>query len=180
MIDQTKIVSWIQKNIINLVVLGVLIVVAVIVYQKKQEEIAALRVDIETAQKTNQILAELGGLEKKAKELRKVINVKDPQKIVDKLNGIAKQAGVTITSLKPKTESKAPQDPNKPFIRYAFDVVVSAENYHANGKFISLLEQSPDMYTVDRMGFRPIYKDEGNKFRLEITMEISTIMMKED
>jgi hypothetical protein len=43
-----------------------------------------------------------------------------------------------------------------------------------------LLEQSPDMYTVDKMSFRSVYKDESNKFRLEVTMEISTIMMKED
>lgn len=179
MIDQEKIIGWIQKNVVNLVVLLVLIVVAVVIYQKKQEEIAALRVSIEEEQKKNQLLTELGTLEKKAKELKKMINVKDPQKIVDKLNGLAKQAKINILSLKPKTDSKK-QDAGQPYDRFAFDVSVNAESYHAVGQFISQLEQAPDMYTVDKLNFRPVFKEEGNKFHLEASMEVSTIIIKED
>ncbi len=162
-----------KNKVINIVIVLVAVVIAFKIYGKQQVEIANLKSTAELEAKKNGVLAEIGLLEKKLGSLKKTINSKDVSLVMNSVGAIAKDNGVKVVSFKPQSEKDFPV-----YTKYSFDLVVSASTYHKIGKFISVLESSPEIYMVESISIINSAV-EGENAKIDVQLMLSTVLMKD-
>lgn len=69
--------------------------------------------------------------------------------VMSAVGDIAKSSGVKLSSIKPAREQEEPL-----YTRYYFNLDVEANSYHAIGKFVGEIENSPDTYFVEELDIK--------------------------
>jgi len=176
MINPDMFMKWLQRNLINTVIVLVFVIVAVKVHSAQQQDIATLTQQRDEEKQKNEILAQIGQSEKSLKKSARLVNNKQLDKVIDDINMKAAEAGISISQINPRPEEKLP---NSIYKKYGYDLSINAPSYHAVGLFISSLEKSEALYSVDTISFRSEYQRDRNKFKVVAEMTVSTIWLVE-
>lgn len=162
-----------KNKVINMAIVLLALLVSNNIYKRQAADIAQFRSRKDTEIKKNEVLNNIALGQKNIRRLKDIINRKDISRTINTLGDIAKASAVEIISLKPQAE----KDDNPVYVKYSFNVVISAADYHSIGKFISTLEKSADIYMVDDMSIELI--KEGNKTKHQAGITLSTILIKD-
>jgi Tfp pilus assembly protein PilO len=171
-LDNSLITNKIKENGISLVILVVAVIVAFKIYQSKEGEIAALKSQKVTEEKKNALLGDIGGLEKRIAYLKDNVNNKAISSVLDKIGDFAKTSSVQIAKITPQKEEVLAA-----YTKYSFELTLSAKDYHQIGKFMSLLESSPDIYMVEELNVAKNNAAVSETFTA--TMRVYTIMINQ-
>lgn len=155
-----------KNRILNIALIILAFVIASNIYKKQTKEIESLQAKIDLEIKKNGVLKNIGQLEKEINSYKNFLTKKDSNLIMNTIGNIAKEVGVKIVSIRPNLEQSYPD-----YIKFPFDLVLSASNYHAIGKFISELESHPDVYVIETLGIRPEYQTK----ELTVNLKLSTV-----
>lgn len=172
-----------KKRIISLVLIVLTLMVVSSVYQNQSKKVESLRAAKEAELKKNEVLQGIGRSEKTLKLYNNLLGKKDPYLVMNALTDIANDSGVVLVSVKPGTEIKQPL-----YIKQPFNLVASAESYHAIGKFISSIENHPDIFFIDAVIIRAQENRQTRESeagqaskpaeKLNINLSLSTIVFK--
>lgn len=163
-----------KNKIINIAIILCAIILSYNVYKKQAQSIALLKQSKELEAKKNDVLSEIVAEEKKMDLYKKFVNKKDVATIINRLGNIANDARVIINSIKPLEKQDYPV-----YVRYPFNFSVTARTYADAGKFISKLENSPDIYIVESTTISPSMKeDDPVPENIVLTMIVSTVLFK--
>lgn len=154
-----------KNSIFNIAVIILAMVIANNIYKKQNNQIASLRSKIDMQIKMNGELEEIGRLEQKIDAYKNFLTYKDINSTINTITNIAKESGLSISSIRP-IQQKSYAD----YIKLPFDLTVSIPSYHALGKFISKLESYADPYQVEFLSIR----SEKTAERLNVNLRIST------
>jgi len=166
----------INKNIfINIAIILIALPIAINIHKFQLKNIKLLEEEKGIEIKKNEVLENIGQLEKIISSYKDYLNKKDISLVMNNLSNTAKGAGVNIISFRPHTPEDYPM-----YIKYSFDLVIGVDSYHALGKFISDLESSPDVYFVDKLTIRSTQKDRelAQTDTLIINLTLSTILLR--
>jgi Tfp pilus assembly protein PilO len=160
-----------RKNLIfNIaLVLGAVFIAYNFIYTRHLRDLASLKQQKETEIKKNAVLEEISKLEKRLNAYKNFLVKKDTGLVIGTLSDMAKATGLEISSIRPETEQK--------FLTYTkvpFSLEMYADNYHALGEFISKVENSPDIYTLEDINIRT--QGQGNK--LSVNLKVNKIFFK--
>jgi Tfp pilus assembly protein PilO len=175
MMQVEQIPAAIQKNILNIVVLGACAAFAWNILGKQMKEVDTIKAEAQTALQKNDVLKQIAQSEGRLKILRRNINIKDKTSIINTLNGIAKDCQVKILKF-----DEIPPDQSVPgYIRYPFALNISLDNYHTLGKFISALESNPFLFMVDNIAVNAEGSGDSGRRGIQVSLEVSTILIKD-
>jgi len=176
-IDLSLIVTY-KNKIIN----GAIILIAVIIgynlYSSQVKGVEQLKVNIDTEHKKNEVLGNLNVLETKTDSYKKLVNKKDINSIMNSVGGLAREANIKVDVFKPADEKSFPL-----YTKYIYSLKISCPDYITLGKFISFLENSPEIFAIESLNIGPELDSESKDASAEIVsivadMEISTILFK--
>ncbi len=168
------VVGKIQKNIINIVVLGVCILIGLNVYKGQKNIMANMENQKNTEIQKNEVLATIGRLERRWKVYKRQVNTrtdgseKNDVGIVDTLNSFAKETNIRNMVLR-----KMPEEDNRGYKRMGLSLNFSVDSYHTLGKFISLVENSGDFLMVESLTVRQDLSE--NRPVLFVELQVNTI-----
>ena len=160
-----------RKNLIfNIaLVLGAVFIAYNFIYIRHLRDLASLNQQRQTEIKKNAVLEDVSKLEKRLNAYKNFLVKKDTGLVIGTLSDMAKATGIEISSIQPETEQE--------FLTYtkvSFSLEMYADNYHALGEFISKMESSPDIYTVEDINIRT--QGPGNK--LSVNLKVNKIFFK--
>jgi len=168
--DTEVIMRRVRDNAFGLIIVAICVFIGYKTYIKKEGDLRTLAASADMEKKKNDLLSEISTLEKKFAFFKDHINTKAPAAVINSLGNIAKESNVKLTSIKPGTEDKSAD-----YVRYPFELSVSAADYHSFSRFISNLERSPELYTVDRLDVS-FSSDMGNP-AMAVRLTVSTILL---
>jgi len=163
-----------KSNIANLVVVIIFVFISINLYKTQTRNAASLKGKKETEAKKNKVLENLSQMRGKIDELTNFINTKDLYLTIGNLNNMAKESEVKIILIKPLAQ----QDFSL-YIRYPFELLVEASNYHQIGKFISSIESNSSIYSVGYLSMHTARnKQDGRVEAISASLKIDTVLFK--
>ena len=171
-IDTAELLNKYKKAMLNtgIIVLGLL--VALRIYGYQQKKISELKNQNKTESEKNQVLQDIGQVEEKLNSYKSFLNQKDISSVIRTLGNVAKDSSIKIVSLKPGQEKKYPE-----YTAHPFTLTIEAENYHLLSKFISNLENHPDVYIVQSANLKPLRQaSEQEAANLVMELQLYTIL----
>jgi Tfp pilus assembly protein PilO len=169
-VDNASLINKIKANAITLVALITAIIVSFTAYQAKEKEIQIVRSQKAVEEQKNAVLEEIGLFEKKLEKLKKGVNSKEPEIAMDKIGDLAKVSLVQVAKIIPLKEAVLGV-----YTKYPYELALSAKDYHQIGKFISALENSPDMYMVESLVINN--NDASETDHISASLTVYTIMI---
>lgn len=167
-----------HKNKIPAVLFIILaFIIANSIYKNQLKMVEALKEKKDTEIKKNEVLGSISQqLEKKLNPYKRILNAKDISTVVNTISNLAKESGIKINSLKPQAGRDYPA-----YVKYSFDLDITAPDYHYMGSFISKMESSADIYLVENMNIKTIpgQPGKGQTDKLSVELRLSTILMKD-
>ncbi|MFA4989499.1 MAG: type 4a pilus biogenesis protein PilO [Candidatus Omnitrophota bacterium] len=136
-----------RNKAVNIGVIIVFLIVAGNIHKGSQARIASLKAKISEEGKKSGELLKINQLEGRIKEYKKLLTKKEASLVMGNISDIAKGAGVEVLSLKPPRKEL----PGADYTKDVFEVSVNAPGYDALGRFISGVESSSNVYTVDNI-----------------------------
>lgn len=128
------------KNVIlRIVVLAVALLISRSVYNNHTLKLEALKAQRETEIKRSGALVEIAQLEKKVEAYKKLLAYRGEDYVIAIITNIARETGVKVVSIRPVPERTVSYE-RMPYKNIAFDLVLSATNYHLIGNFVSRME----------------------------------------
>lgn len=132
-----------KKQIINIGIIGLFLIVGVNIYRIQSIEADRLRQEQEKEIKNNAILRRIQELDKRLTYYKDFANKKELAAVMNKLSRLAKDSGVTVRSIRPLVEERGVVS-----LEYPYQLSIDAEDYGAIGRFISAVESDRDIYII--------------------------------
>jgi Tfp pilus assembly protein PilO len=172
--EMQDIIKKYHNKAVNAAVVIAALVIAFRIYNNYAQEVALINKTKDTQVEKNIVLEKVSKTSKEIDNLKKFINKKELDSVINTIGDIAKDSSVDIVSISPATEE------NKPYyIKFFFDMRLSADSYHSIGKFISSLESSQDILNVETVSMDQSLLGPGAKNeRISIGLRISTVLAK--
>jgi len=139
-----------KNNIVSIAIIILALLIASNIYKSQAKGERILKEKKETEVKKNEILANIGQLEKRIASYKEALGQKDLSSVMNNINNIARETGVKIISLRP-----LPEKDYSVYRKYSFELNLSAQDYHHIGEFMSKIENSPQIYLVEALDMRP-------------------------
>lgn len=168
-----------KSKIANILIIIFAIIIGYKIYRNQDKVVELLKQEKELEIRKNVSLDSISGLEKKINFYKGLVNKKDIASAVNTLSSISNASQVKIVSLKPLQEKDY-----LIYTKYPFRIEVTAKDYHVIGKFVSELENSPDIYIIESALIKPAAKAESArpaaefKDSLMLELTVSTILFK--
>lgn len=168
-----------KTRIINIGVIILALIVAFKIYKSQSQSLELLKQEKQLEIKKNETLEDISKLGQKIKSYKDLVNNKDISSAINSISNIAKDTGLKIISIKPAGEENFPL-----YMKYPFELTAHSGNYSAIGKFISGLENSPDIFMVDLINIVPVRNseevtaDSAATYYLSFDLRVSTIIFK--
>ena len=153
-----------KLKIPNIIITIIIIIIAVMIYNRQLESIAALKKKVVVEEDKNKILKDLADLKKRVDAYLNLLARKEVRVFMNSVQTFAKDSGVTINSIKPKSEQL-----KTGYIVLPFDLEATAPNYHALAKFINKIENSRDVFFVDSSNIASAGKEDNLKVNLTVS-----------
>ncbi len=160
-----------KNKIINTAIIILAIIIASNLYKSQTRSIGSLKEKKELEIKKIGVLGEMHKLTKLIEIYKGLVNKKDISTVINMLNHIAKESDINIITVKPVKEQISSL-----YIKYPFELSVNTAHYDNIGKFISKLENSPDIYIIDSAQIRSTGAKKG--INLVMDLKLSTIIFK--
>lgn len=170
--SQTEQMEKIKNRAVSLAIIIAALVVAYNIYNSNLIASNSLKAQISEEEKKNVELEKIGKLDKKVSAYKKLLSNKDASEVMDEVVGMAKSAGVKISSIKPSQEESSGD-----YIKSYFDINVSVPGYENLGKFINILETSENVYMVENVSIGKMsgQDDRGLSVSLRISLVTATL-----
>ncbi|MCK9572332.1 MAG: type 4a pilus biogenesis protein PilO [Candidatus Omnitrophica bacterium] len=178
MISIEDIIKKYQSQALNLIVVFLALIIAFKIYEKSAAEVAILNQTKNTQIEKNIALEKISKINQEIGAVKKFINQKDLDSVINTIGDIAQATGVDILSINPAADERNPY-----YTKFFFDLVLSADSYHKIGKFISLLESSQDIFNIEAVNLDQQSNDLEADNRKEIkkisvNLKLSKILAK--
>ncbi|MFH1269641.1 MAG: type 4a pilus biogenesis protein PilO [Candidatus Omnitrophota bacterium] len=170
-IRQQLVDSFLKDRRRAYVLIGVAIftlIISLAVHLIQNQKIRLLLVQRGAELKNSNLLNEINISDKTIKLYKNSFRTRDVFWVMNAVSDIAKASGIKLISIKPGKEEKQPL-----YTSHSFNLVIEANNYHAIGKFISDIENSPDAYFVDALSIK--MQEEGLVSDKESTLEAKPV-----
>ena len=167
--------SLINKNknkVFNIVLIIIALIVASNIYKKQVADINSLKANIEEEEKKNQTLENIGKLDAEIESYRMLLAKKETNTYMNNINNIARDTGIKIMSIKPSGEEPSPD-----YIKYIYELTVSAPDYDRLARFINALEVNQTVYMIDIMDIRS--SSYNKEKELNASLRVSAVAMIE-
>lgn len=161
-----------KKSILNIAIVILALIISVNIYKGQVKDVTDLIQRRESSLKNNVLLQEISQLEKKIDSYKTAINNKDMSAIINTLNTIAGNSGVELVSIRPKPAEDYPV-----YVKYGFTLNITTKRYHDLAKFISQVENSSDIYVIERFGVGITIDADKNK-GLAAELILNTVLFK--
>ncbi len=135
-----------KQNLLNVGILILAVIIAVKVNKGKEAEINSLKAQKEMETSKNSVLAEISNLEKELGVLTEKINNKSLTAVLDKISDFARNSSVKISKITPQKEVSMGA-----YTKYSYELNLSADSYHNIGNFVSIIENSSEIYRLDNL-----------------------------
>jgi hypothetical protein len=156
-----------KNKIINGGILLISVLIAYNLYKTQIVSLQKLQSDKINETKKNDVLSVLGELENALNTFKKELGRKDADSVINFINSISKETGVSILSIKPDQETKTGEYLITPYM-----LALKSSGYHNVGKFISRLESNNQVfYSVDNLRINPAKEGSG----LEINLRLNSV-----
>jgi Tfp pilus assembly protein PilO len=162
---------------INFAIIVLALIFANNIYKKQVSIIETFKQNKDIETKKNGVLGNISQLEKKINAYKNYLNKKDMSLVMSRINNIAKDSGVKIISFRPQTETDYPV-----YVKYSFSLAVNFKDYNSLGRFMSKIENSPDVYMVDSINIEPLsqgQEEKGETNKITVDLVLSTILFKD-
>lgn len=171
-------ISKYKNKLANLGVLLIALIVAIRIYNAQNAQLDQLRQKKETEIKKNEVLTNIGKLDKKLSVYKSLLNKKDKALFMNIISEVAGNSGVKIASIRPSQEQDF-QD----YIQYSFTLSLTSKDYHRLGRFISALENLPKgvYYEVGNMDISRVGQRQGagaDEYSLQAGVTVTTYFFK--
>lgn len=133
-----------KNRFLSIALILLTLVVATYIYRTQSKYTNQLNVKKDAESKKNELFNQLSQSEKKLQYYKGFFNKKEASSVINTITKIAKDSNIKILSIKPNKEDKRLE-----YIKYPFVLSFSVDSYHAIGKFISKLENYPDLYFLE-------------------------------
>ena len=165
-----------KNKILNVAIIVVSLFTAYNIYKDQAKVIQNLNGNKQKEIEKNEILGSISKVDKKIRAYKAFMNKKDASLIIDDLGNIADNSNVKLISIKPDPEQMYPL-----YVKYAFNLGVTVDNYNTLGKFINKLEKSDDVYVIEALGVSVEHASskEGEMKGLMVIMRVSTFLLRE-
>lgn len=165
-----------KNKILNVAIIVVSLFTAYNIYKDQAKVIHNLNGNKQKEIEKNEILGSISKVDKKIRAYKAFMNKKDVSLIIDDLGNIAENSNVKLNSIKPDPEQIYPL-----YVKYAFNLGVTVDNYNTLGKFINKLERSDDVYVIEALGVSVEHSSskEGEMKGLMVIMRVSTFLLRE-
>lgn len=169
--DIIPLINKAKAHLLNIIIIVIAVIIAFNNSKTKAHDRKLLKDRINTELSKNEVLRDISNLEGRFTSLKKRINNKAISLVISLLGNMAKESDVRIILIKPQKENYLGV-----YTKYPFELVVSAKSYHKIGKFISIIENSPDIYIVENMVItsNPNEKEED---KVIIKLVLNTILI---
>jgi Tfp pilus assembly protein PilO len=161
--ELTALVNKHKNKIVNIAIIILAIIISANIYKKQADGIETLKTKKGIEKKNNDVIKDINQLVEKINSYEKLFTKKDASLVINTITGIAKQSGIKIVSMRPDSEQAYPN-----YVKLPFGLTVSADNYHAIGKFISKLEGYQDVYIIDSAGIR--FDNQSKEFTVNLRL----------
>lgn len=155
---------------LNIGLIIVAFLIAQNIYKNDSRQVDELKNKGVLEQQKNDELDKISKLEKKIDYFKGLFSEKDSGLVMSAIAGIARESGVKIVSMRPTVQG---QDLSE-YLKYYFDLTISADDYHAIGRFVSRLESFKDIYFVDDAQIASRNQENG----YSVTLKVSYIVYK--
>jgi len=174
MAEMQEIIKKYHNKAVNAAVIIVALIIALKIYSNNAAEVAILNTNKDTQIDKNVILERVNKTYREINSLKKFINRKELDSVINTIGDIAKDSSVDIVSISPATEENKPH-----YIKFFFDLRLSADSYHNMGKFVSSLESSQDILNVETLSMdQAVPMAEAKSEKINVNLRISTILAK--
>lgn len=167
-----------KNKILNVLIVAVALFTAFNIYKDQAKAIQSLTGKKQKEIEKNEILDTISRMDKKIRAYRNFLNKKDISLVIDNLGNIAENSNVKISSIKPDLEQVYPL-----YVKYAFNIGLTVNNYNTLGKFISKLEKSDDVYMIEGLSVLPNYmfsKEKESELKgLVVNMKVCTFLLRD-
>jgi len=155
-----------KNKILNITIIILALIIASNIYKKQLKETELSKSKKDSEMKKNDVLNNISQLEKRINAYKYLLTQRDTSLIIDTFGNMAKELGVKIATIRPGQEQKHPD-----YIDFPFDLVITANSYHALGRFISAVESLPDVYMVEILDI----KYESYAGQLAVNLKLSAV-----
>ena len=164
-----------KNNILNFSIIIIALIFANNIYKKQTVIVGSLKQKRNIELKKNEVLSDISQLEKMLNSY-KALFYKDRSLVINPINNLAKESGVRIISIRPTPEVNFQM-----YSKYPIDLVISADDYHSVGKFISMLESFSYVYIVDDVDIEPAAGSlkEDQEYKLSVNLKLGAILLKD-
>ena len=157
-----------KKNISNIALIILSIIIASNIYKWQTKEMHLLEQKKEEARKKNELLEAISSFERRTSAYRNLLAKKDTGIVIDTLSKLAKETGVKIIGIRPMPEARF-----QGYTKIAFDLVLSSPGFHPLGRFISKIESYKEVYMVDSLDIKPV-QSQVKTNDLTVTITVSS------
>lgn len=165
-----------QEHIAGVVIVVIALVLARNSYGSQAYTIRSLANRIDAEKKKNEELLRIEKSKKLTESAKQLINRKNLSMVINHINDFAKESLVTVASIRPQTE-KVLDD----YTVYPYDMSLTANGYHSLAEFISLIENSQDVFIIESLNIKLDSLNEGSGRNVKLTagMRVNTYWMSE-
>lgn len=167
-----------KNTLIKIVIVLLTLFIGYSLYSSGANNIQILEEKKESEIKKNTAIYELSAIQKIFNSYKDFLNKKDISSVINTIGNIAKESGLTISSINPSGQAKSTF-----YFKYTFDISFSVNDYHSLAKFINNLERSRDIYFIDNLMVNSVMKPKASENApepeniLNVTLTLSTITL---
>ncbi len=175
-LDLNTIMTRYRNTAFNIGLVFVALVIAHAIYSNQYKKVLELRRNIGLEEQKNVLFEELNINQKKMAAYRQVYGRKEASSLVNDINQMARDSGVSILGIKPGVEQK-----QLGYSELSIDLNLGASDYHSLAKFIAALENSAYLYLIKSFDIRPqilnpeIAKNKQDRLLVQATISTTTV-----
>ncbi|MFA5725796.1 MAG: hypothetical protein WC937_06035 [Candidatus Omnitrophota bacterium] len=167
--NRAELIDKYRNKAVNIGVILVFLIVAGNIHKGSLARIESLKAKISEEGKKSGELLKINQLEGRIMGYKKLLAKKEASLVMGNISDIAKSMGVEVLSVKPLRKEL----PGADYTKDVFDVSVNAPSYDALARFISGVESSSNVYTIDNIGISPQPGPDGKG--LTANLKISSV-----
>ncbi len=175
MTESLAILNKYRNKLLNAAVILLTLIIVVNIYKGQNMSLELLRGAKDSELKKNEVLGVIAQAEKRLNTYKNFFNKKDSSLMVNTISNIARDSNVKIIAISPRG-----QENRQVYTKYPFDLTIGVDSYHAVGKFISNIENSNEVFFIDKVIIKPVEKGPAteSKYNLIVSLTISAVSLK--
>lgn len=138
-----------RKKALSIGIIIFTLIITLTVYKIQAKKIELLQIKKDTEQKKNEVLNEISRSEKTIQFYKNLLTRKDASAVMGSISNLARESNLRLISISAGNEESQPLYTKTPFV-----LVIDTDSYSAIGKFISKIENQPEIYFVESVSIR--------------------------